>query len=120
MLVYGVFCSKDAAELAVEHITHVIPRAKVKRFSPTRRERQESGTPDGAAPALNFLQNAAYTPYPMSFGNAWGVREAVEQHPDTGWSGGRTALRIQVPDKTAAERAALLMRQAGGAGIQQM
>lgn len=113
MLVYGVFNSKEAAERAVKQITQVIPRVKVKRFSSTREAEQPGGTA-----GINFSYNPTFMPYPASFVNAWSAQDAVDRSSIR--DGGRTALRVQVPDKSAADRAVTLMRQAGGAGVRQV
>lgn len=116
MFVYAIFDGKNAAERAAVQITRTVPGARVKQFSPTRPAARGEETA-GGGPVMGAA-DAFYTPYPLSFANAWGGWNPTEHHPDKAASSGRVVLRVQVPDKEAAGRAAALMRRAGGAGVQ--
>lgn len=112
MYVYGVFSSREAAEQAARQIAKAIPGAVVKRFSPTRRG---DDAPDGLAygtPGMLSGQSAFYAPYPMSFADAWSGHEIAEDRQQ-----GQTALRVEVPNGAAAEKAVAFMRKAGGTGV---
>lgn len=117
--VYAVFNTKDAAELAVEHISHVVPGARVRHLSRTRPRQDENGHfPFGAVfPALGSAGSSGaggyFAPYPMIDGMLDADSGAADSRdPDT-----QTALCVQVTDKAAAERAANIMRQMGGTGV---
>ncbi|MFT9055584.1 MAG: hypothetical protein ABF449_03015 [Ethanoligenens sp.] len=123
MFVYAVFDSKDAAELAMEHISHAIPHARVQQFSsakhpPQKNDRNDvSGGEVFGTPGMSTGQGAFFSLYPPSLNNVWGTPNAAGEHPDTETLNGGTALRVQVPDKDAADRAAGIMRQMGGTGV---
>lgn len=114
MFVYAIFDGKDAAERAAGQIAQTVPGARVKQFAPTRSFVRGEGPAD--SPAVGSA-DAFYTPYPLSFANAWGGWNPTEHRPDSTISSGRVALRVQAPDKAAAGRAAAVMRRAGGAGV---
>ncbi len=112
--IYGVFDTKDAAELAVEHIENRVPNARIRHLDRIQPKPKDSLFPLGTVfpgPGNSSLSPGTFAPYPM----VDNVRESDQ--PGGADAGGETALCVEVPDEKSARYAQSAMRRMGGTGL---